>query len=451
MDNQNFIPNRGIVINENEDLSYANSTLQSLSCLDIFYEITNQNQFIQCLPNKSLTKEFFYLLYKIYNNPNKYVYSDGLIDYFEKMYYKNKGNIISQNVLNHDAFHFLYFLLQFIHIEINNPMNPNYDISVLSNQTIQNQRNDSHMFQIFCDFYCKTQNSLISDNFYNVEKHTFNCQNCGIFYFYNMKNIFRIDIKRALFYRDSFFPKKKGGHVTLYDMFDYYFSPRQAQCKNCNNLGDEDIKISLHNKVLIVNINRNSHNNYFSNDLNFDVNIDMKKYINNEFGCYNYSLKSFIAFNGKYISFCYINKNWYKFFDNNWSKVQNIKEFYQFEPQILIYERADQNYNINQFNNNNQCNNIQNFNINNNNNNNNLNNNNLPNSTGTPFNRIKNSSFDNNINNNNIHNCVSNKNNNIFHLKMGDIKPEFRMNSNNINSQLDPSILSLINDIGKDS
>ena len=456
MDAQNFIPNRGIINNKIGEISYAHSTLQSLSCLDILHETTNQKQFIQ-LPNNSLTKEFFCLLYNLYNIPNDYAYSNALIDYFEKMYYKNKENITSQNVLNHDPFHFLYFLLQFMHIEINNPMNPNYNISILSNQTIQNQQNDSHMFQIFSDFYSNTQNSLISDNFYNVEKHTFNCQKCGLFYFYNMKNIFRIDINRALFYRNSL-PNNNGGYLTLYEMFDYYFSPHQTNCKNCkncnncNNLGDEAIKISVHNRVLIVNINRNSHNQNFNNDLNFDINIDMKKYINNEFGFYIYSLKSFIAFNGKYISFCFINKKWYKYIDNNGSEVQDISELYQFEPQILIYERANQNFDINQFNNNIQLNNNLNFNNNNNyNNNNNLNNNHLSNSAGAPFSRINNSSFDNNIINNNGHNCVSNKNNNIFFQNISAIKPNFQMNNFDISSKLDPTVLSLINEMGKDS
>lgn len=450
MDGQNIIPNRGIIINKSGEFSYAHSTLQSLSCLDILYEKTNQNQFIQCLPNYSLTKEFFCLLYNLYNIPNEYADSNTLIDYFEKIYYKNKGNINSQNVLNHDPFHFLYFLLQFMHIEINNPKNPNYDISILSNQSIQNQQNDSHMFQIFSDFYCNTQNSLISDNFYNVEKHTFNCQNCGLFYFYNMKNIFRIDINRVKFYRNSSFSKNNGGHVTLYEMFDYYFSPHQTKCKNCDNPGDEDTKILLHNRVLIVNINRNSHNQNFNNDLNFDVNIDMKKYINNDFGFYDYSLKSFIAFNGKYISYCFINRKWYKFIDNNGFEVQNINEFYQFEPQILIYEKTNQNNNFNQFNNNNQYNNNLNFNNNNNyNNNNNLNNNHLSNSAGAPFSRINNSSFDNNINNNDGHNCVSNKNNNIYFQNISTIKPNFQMDNIDINSQSFSTVLSLINEMGK--
>ena len=46
------------------------------------------------------------------------------------MYNKNQNYIKSKNVLNPDPFHFLYFLLQFIHIEINNPNNPNYDLSI---------------------------------------------------------------------------------------------------------------------------------------------------------------------------------------------------------------------------------------------------------------------------------------------------------------------------------
>ena len=411
----NPIPNRGIFIKKNEDYSFAHSSLQALSCLDCIFNIANNFQIIQLFPNNTLVKEFLSLLYCLYNKTNQSPTSDAIINNFERLYYNNRNQIKTQKVLNHDPFHFLYFLLQFMHIEINNPIEPYYDLSNLY-PNIQIQQNDNSMFQIFCDFFQKTQNSFISDNFYNIEKHTFNCQSCGIYYFYNMKNIIKIEVDKAKFYRNSSFPQKSG-YITLYELFDYYFSPNREICKNCSKVGDEDVKLSIHNNVIIIHLNRNSHNNNFNNDINFEININMEKYIRNSIGNYEYSLKSLIAFNGmKYISICFINNNFYKYIDTEGSQVQYLDGVYQYEPQILIYEKkTNQNFN-NQF-----CNNgFNNQNYNNNNNN----NNNKPNSNSSDalFNRIKNSSFIN---------CEGNNHNGNLSFEQ---KLDFQMNKvNNLN------------------
>ena len=450
---QNIIPNRGIISFRNGDYSYAHAVLQSLSCLDCIYNIISHNQLFQFLQNSNyiLTKDLFQLLSYLYNNnSNQPASSQNILNSFEIMYNKNQNYIKSKNVLNPDPFHFLYFLLQFIHIEINNPNNPNYDLSILNNQNIQNQKNDNYMFNLFKEFFCETQNSFISGNFYNIERHTFNCQKFGLYYFYNMKNIFRINVDTVKFYRNSVYPNFNN-KISLDDLFLYYFTPHKKICKNCSNLGDEDTKIKINNNVIIVSLDRNSHSNNYKNDVSFQVNINMGKYFCVQSKC-NYSLKAFIAFDGKkFISYCYINSQWYKYIDNNGEKIETFNDLLLYEPEIFIYE-----ININQNCNNNNQNNYNNNQYNNYNNNNYDNNNNsINNLSRSALHNLMNNNLNCNINNNSndgpktVHsqeinyNSIQNINNNINNQNIDPSQINFIINND---LQLNNQLIGLFND-----
>ena len=450
---QNIIPNRGIISFRNGDYSYAHAVLQSLSCLDCIYNIISHNQLFQFLQNSNyiLTKDLFQLLSYLYNNnSNQPASSQNILNSFEIMYNKNQNYIKSKNVLNPDPFHFLYFLLQFIHIEINNPNNPNYDLSILNNQNIQNQKNDNYMFNLFKEFFCETQNSFISGNFYNIERHTFNCQKFGLYYFYNMKNIFRINVDTVKFYRNAVYPNFNN-KISLDDLFLYYFTPHKKICKNCSNLGDEDTKIKINNNVIIVSLDRNSHSNNYKNDVSFQVNINMGKYFCVQSKC-NYSLKAFIAFDGKkFISYCYINSQWYKYIDNNGEKIETFNDLLLYEPEIFIYE-----ININQNCNNNNQNNYNNNQYNNYNNNNYDNNNNsINNLSRSALHNLMNNNLNCNINNNSndgpktVHsqeinyNSIQNINNNINNQNIDPSQINFIINND---LQLNNQLIGLFND-----
>ena len=450
---QNIIPNRGIISFRNGDYSYAHAVLQSLSCLDCIYNIISHNQLFQFLQNSNyiLTKDLFQLLSYLYNNnSNQPASSQNILNSFEIMYNKNQNYIKSKNVLNPDPFHFLYFLLQFIHIEINNPNNPNYDLSILNNQNIQNQKNDNYMFNLFKEFFCETQNSFISGNFYNIERHTFNCQKFGLYYFYNMKNIFRINVDTVKFYRNAVYPNFNN-KISLDDLFLYYFTPHKKICKNCSNLGDEDTKIKINNNVIIVSLDRNSHSNNYKNDVSFQVNINMGKYFYIKSNC-NYSLKAFIVFNGKkFISYCYINAQWYKYIDNNGEKIKTFDDLFFYEPEIFIYEvGVNQNCNNNNQNNynNNQYNNYNNNNYDNN-------NNSINNLSRSALHNLMNNNLNCNINNNSndgpktVHsqeinyNSIQNINNNINNQNIDPSQINFIINND---LQLNNQLIDLFND-----
>ena len=135
------IPRRGVKNFNKEDYSYANSVLNSLSCLDCIRELTNKEILGKIYQkNFYLAKDFFNLIFILNRIDNQEACSQEIIASFQKAYYRYKNLIKSKNVLKRDPYHFLFFLLQFLHIEINEPKLPNYNVHNLYNQNIQAQK-----------------------------------------------------------------------------------------------------------------------------------------------------------------------------------------------------------------------------------------------------------------------------------------------------------------------
>lgn len=76
------------------------------------------------------------------------------------------------------------------------------------------------MENLFIIYFSKTQNSLISDFFYLIEKHTFNCSICGTYYFHSMKNLIRINVDNVRKKRDCDIPFKNWTNLDLYYIFN---------------------------------------------------------------------------------------------------------------------------------------------------------------------------------------------------------------------------------------
>ena len=63
-------------------------------------------------------------------------------------------------------------------------------MNLLSNQNLGNKQNDDFMFNLYMEFFNQTQNSLIADNFFNIERYLYQCPNCNqYFYLWNENSI----------------------------------------------------------------------------------------------------------------------------------------------------------------------------------------------------------------------------------------------------------------------
>ena len=399
----------------NNNYSYAHSVLQSLSCLDCINIFLNNTNTFNLKNNQkfALTNSLYDLFSDLYNG--KEGNSENIIFFFNNSYKYNASIIKSDKCLSPDPFYFLYFLLQFLHMENNMPLNNNYNLQNLISQNLQNQKNDDYMYNLFKDFWNQTQNSMITNFFFNIERNVYKCFNCDVYFAYGMKLIFTIKKDIAEYYRNKLNPSRSGTNIDLDDCLKYYCGGCKKNCTFCGNHNiDKYNKFITPAFVLIIAFERDNH--LYKGDVNFGINININDYVSKSRGNvninWNYNLKAIISYrqDGKYVADCYLNnkKHWYRFINDEVRILNDVNEIYKYEPQILIYEYNQQNNINNHYYSNNynyRNTNYFEFDMNNQNNMNNNNNN---------LNQINNNNnFDNNQFNQNLINA-QNKNANIF-------------------------------------
>ena len=344
---------KGIKNISNMNYSYIHSVLQSMSCLESSKQFLYQNNFQFFNQNLCLTIELYNLMSML--NNGKEAYSADIIKY-----YINRANLINHtdSIFSQDPYHFLFYLLELLHLENNMPPDNNYDYRTLYNQDIKNQRNDDYMYILFYDFFKRTQNSMISNFFFNIEKYTTNCMKCGTIYFYGIKKIFRFNIDLFKQYKSNFYPLIKGGKLSLDECFRCYIGGSPGPCKNCGNLSTTVTQICCTTKVLIIYLDRKNHT--FYGDIDFKPTLNILNYYSikrsnnlNFFPTYNLKACISLSSNMKYFADCNVSNNsifnsWYRFMDDQVKILGDIEtEIHQYEPQILIYELDQQNYNNN--------------------------------------------------------------------------------------------------------
>ena len=307
-------PNEGIYTLGKKEASYANSVLISLANIDCIYNWFNQINSYN-INNNSLTKKFCQLL--VYFYTQQQAESTSIIKFWEE-------EIKKAEEAKPNPYYFLHYFLKTIHIEINNLFNPKFDEKIYKSQAIKNINNQNSNWQLFKYYYDQTQNSFISQYFFNLEENIVFCDNCKNLYLFTYRDIFIFDI-------DKYKGLKNGKNINLNleDCFQYYSFKYQCEC-TCKNKKALEQKIIYNTaKVLILNFERKKHK--FKGDINFN-----KKII--QFN-QNYILKACISIysNEKYISDLNINGLWYRYKDNKKINIMD-KEIYDYEPIMLIYE-----------------------------------------------------------------------------------------------------------------
>lgn len=345
--------------------SYAHSALQVLCCLD-FSKHYLQNYVYQC--NNSfyiISNELFSIIKRIHDG--NAAFSQDIINYYSRMAKMLYGNMPNNECVNSkDPFNFLNYLLEMIHYENNKP-NFSFDINFLYNQNLMNQRNDDYMYFLYLSFFKQTQNSIISNYFFNIERYKTICPNCGSLYFYSSKNILEFELDDYRVYRDNLYPFKQFSNLTLDDCLKCYTGGNNCNCQNCGGLAKKYTNFCSSTKVLIIYFHRIRHNLYKDVDYPFTLNISnyIKVKSNSQIN-FNpvYDLKAIISYDhflGKYFADCYVRNNysfmmgtprgaWYRYIDDKVRLLGNDNsEFNAFEPQLLFYELQDNSFNNGNF------------------------------------------------------------------------------------------------------
>lgn len=336
-----------------EENSYINSVLQSLlhlDCLNDWIKLLNNyqvmNNFEACI-----TKEFYQLFACLYSNQQQ-IDSTNLI-----FHYKNKIYSLYNKEIAKDPYHFLFYFLELLHCENNSPVNKNYDINQYKNniKNSLNQKDDKIMLNLYCNYFSQTQNSAISDYFFITEKYSFKCNNCSeSFYYYDFIKIFCFNLDKLKFYRNKENPLIASQPLNLDECFYYYEKDINTKCNKCkNNNAFNARKIFTSTKVLLISFKRKAHN--YKGDIKFGLNFSIDNYVlEKNINNMNYVLKAIISsysFNKqmKYFVDVLINNDWYRFLDNSLKKLKRIKDLYQYEPQLLIYELGNSQLNNDNF------------------------------------------------------------------------------------------------------
>ena len=305
----------------NLDYSHIHCVIQLFANLDCFKKWFNQfNYNFANESNKLLTKEFFNILNSLYSglegDSSKLIY-----------YFNYKTNNIFNKEVQKDPYHFLSYFLELIHFENNIAINLNCSYQ----PTLEQMKNQNYIYILFSSYFQQTQNSIISQCFYIIEKNKFKCKMCPPLYYYTFKKLLYFKVDEYKRFRDQAFPNKIGNNLSLDECFTCYCGGYSGTCKKCNNSGNNYKSIFSTTKVLIIYFKREIH--IYKGDIDFT-----KKYsICNK----NYSLKGCISYCNapKYFCDVCVNNIWYRYMDNNSILLNDVnEEIHKYEPQLLIYE-----------------------------------------------------------------------------------------------------------------
>ena len=354
MKNNVSCPVKGIFnktnIIEVQETTFINSVLQSLSslnCIKNWYYVLNLNKnHLMSNNNSSITKEFYILLFSLYTGQQPD--STNII-----LNFNNKLRYLYDNIqIQQDPYNFIYYFLDLLHLENNNPLVPNFNLNDICYPCTENMRNKEFMFNLYKNFFENTQNSIISHNFYSILKYKVACNNCPPVYNYTSQTIFEFNVDLYIKYRNEAFPQTASMNLNMDACFTCFTGGKQCRCDTCgNNNASMYINICSPSKVLILAFKREKHS--YHCDITFGKQFNISKYISTDsmIGINSntiYALKACISLNNnnQYFADICINNIWFRFLNNQITMLGNVNnDIHIFEPQLLIYELEEEQNN----------------------------------------------------------------------------------------------------------
>ena len=340
---------------------YMNATLQCLMHIKeldeillsaFFFNYPRENQ--NFAEKHKLSNQFVTLLSQVYfpklnGNPNKY---------YAPYDFKNlisEINPLFAGYAANDAKDLLQCILENMHQELKQATQIFYDYTI-------DQKNEQIALQYFFNSYITQNKSPINDLLYGINEMKTTCSLCKItkynFQCYNLLYFPLKEAKRVTVLKkkeeDENFDEKKYV-LTLEDCFehnehvDHFTGDNQMYCNDCNKEADADYQTVLFTAPTILSIvlNRGRGNLDFQEDFKFGIDLDIKKYIHNQFiqnGKY-YLIGMVVHLGGSdlsghFIAYCRMDKNsdWFCYNDAFVDKIDNIEEKFNVnKPYILFY------------------------------------------------------------------------------------------------------------------
>ena len=254
-----------------------NSTLQCLSNIPELSDYLLNNYYTFNLSLNPLSTAYTNLLFKLFLNEEQKKF----IDLTEFNNIIGDLNPLFQGFQAADSKDLLFFLIERLHNELNKSFqnfNPLKDFNLLEMEA----RNERKMLQNFFQEFKCSNNSIVSKNFYGIQRSKMKCEECQVtkysFQTFNME-IFQLkklrEDKKADF----------GPHyntLTLMEAFlysekeDILEGENMIYCNKCRKLTKGRNKQDFYRlpRILIIVLNRGKNNADFNEEFDFPENID---------------------------------------------------------------------------------------------------------------------------------------------------------------------------------
>ena len=115
------------------------------------------------------------------------------------------------------------------------PKNPYFNMDLYLFSLGNKMKMELEIFQLFSNYLQETQDSFISNNFYNIERYMVSCPNCQNLYIYEFKKIIRFNVDELYSLRNQYYPLKMGKPLSLTDCFNLTKNPKNINCPLCGN------------------------------------------------------------------------------------------------------------------------------------------------------------------------------------------------------------------------
>ena len=247
---------------------------------------------------------------KIYYSPNYFVFS-----------LNREGN---PNDL-------IFFILNFIHREIN--LKKTKFISKV------NHKNKDHVVQQCFEDFLKSNESIVSKNFYWFELKTQRCSACGNdFYYFNSYETFELDLAYCASNNNNNYPLTISNclQIQSFELCQTYHP------MNINN------KIYYSPNYFVFSLNREGNPNLLNIPFLLENNIDIDPFLEFKQSYKKYEIHAIVSFSrneNKYVCFGQspVDKQWYLYNDEkvdniNINNVLNCHNNNAYVPCILLYK-----------------------------------------------------------------------------------------------------------------
>ena len=335
---------------------YMNSTLQAFSNTDKLTDyFLNSFKYNPNDESKKMSNEYYKLIINLWDKHK--TNSSFSPDDFKTVL--SKENPLFQGIKANDSKDLINFLLERLHLELNNPI---VNANEIDYNNI-NQLNEMESLNGFLQDYRNKFRSIISDLFYGVLETKCKCTMCQTikfnFQIYSFLEFplpevnnfcFNNGRRISLLNNDGTNPD-----IDLYECFDYYqrlefmTGDNRMYCNICNAILDSYYSTSLYSlpNYLIINLNRGK-NAYYQCKVHFPEQLNLINYVSFKNGITVYKLYAVIchygesSMSGHFMAFCRNRKdnNLYLFNDGMVSKCTQQYQYNNGMPYILFYKAA---------------------------------------------------------------------------------------------------------------